>query len=321
MPITIDCRLLCATTCAYDILADGTFTPRAPHYPAVGWTDPPAVYVAPRAPINACLLGMTCTYPAGGSADAIILAFRGTLPPTNLNIPPQVRDWLQDFHAKPVATPTVFPAGVMVHEGFWNALGSLWPQIVPVLKALRAANPQAGLYVTGHSKGGAMAALAAARLFFQEAVSATGVYIYGPARAGNSVFVSTFPSQIPVVRYEHYLDVVPFLPPNLRRRSVLAGFTLLHEIFANVARWDYTPLGTLRYIRQDGTVVGDSAGLSVQREKEIVAEALAGGTADIARAHGPWCKRALSDGGYMLGVCPTGVCNQSGYLLNKAFPD
>ncbi len=153
-----------------------------------------------------------------------------------------------------------------------------------------------------------MASLAAARLFFHEATSADGVYIYGPPRAGNSVFVSTFPTEIPVVRYEHYLDMVPFLPPNLHHRSVFERIPALNDIFRKVTRWSYTPLGTLRYIRQDGTVVGDTPGLSAQREKEIVRHALAGGAADISRAHGPWCKRFLSDGGYMLGVCPTGVC-------------
>lgn len=301
MPITIDCRLLCAATCAYDILATGPFTPRGPHYPAVGWVADPAVFVASHAPINACLIGTN-------QADGIILAFRGTLPPTNLNIPPQVRDWLQDFDAKPVAAPNGFPLGVTVHEGFWNALDSVWQQIVPVLKARQAANPQAKLYVTGHSKGGAMAALAAARLYFQEKISAAGVYIYAPARAGNSAFVSTFPSQIPVVRYEHYLDVVPFLPPNLHHLNVITRIPLLNEIFRNVKPWDYTPLGTLCYIQADGTVVGDSAGLSRKREEEIILHALTGRAADIAQAHGPWCKRILSDGGYMRGVCPTGVC-------------
>jgi len=301
MPNTIDCRLLCAATCAYDIRADGTFKPSGPHYPAVGWTAPPAVHVAPKAPINACLVGLN-------HADGIILAFRGTLPPTNLDVPPQLHDWLQDFEAEPIAPPGGFPPRVRVHKGFWKALGSLWQQIVPTLRALRAANPQARLYVTGHSKGGALAALAAARLFFQKVASADGVYIYAPARAGNATFVSTFPPQIPVVRYEHYLDVVPFLPPNLLHGSVFAGISLFHEIFKGVTHWDYTSLGTLRYIQQDGTVVGDSARLSKQRQEEILRALAEGGEVDIARAHAPWCKGVFSDGGYMLGVCPTGVC-------------
>jgi len=288
----------------------------------VGWTHPPAVYigdvapeapinvigdVAPEAPINACLLGLI-SRTGTKQADGIVLAFRGTLPPTNLHLLTQLRDWLQNFEAKPIAPPGGFPPGVMVHEGFWNALDSLWPQIVPALQALQAANPQAKLYITGHSKGGALAPLAAARLSFQKATKADAVYIYAPARAGNSDFVSTFPAQIPVVRYEHHLDIVPFLPPNLDHWGVFAQIPPLDEIFKNAAQWSYTPLGTLRYIQQDGTVVGDSAGLSAKREEEILRALATGGAADIAIAHAPWCKRALSDGGYMLGVCPTGVC-------------
>ena len=303
MPIMMDCRLLCAATCAYDILADGVFNPQPPHYPAVNWATQPAVSIGGNPSINACLLG--------SNADGVILAFRGTLPPTNLNIPPQLRDWLNDFDAQPIVLPPSagFPQGVMVHEGFWNALETLWPQITPALRALIEKNPEAKLYVTGHSKGAAMAALAAARLSFQEKISAAGVYLYAPPRAGNSAFVSSFPAQIRVVRYEHYLDVVPFVPPNLDHLKIIAQVPGLDEIFKDVSRWDYTPLGTLRYIRQDGTVVGDSAGLSLIREEEIISHALEGGALDIARAHAPWCQGTLSDGGYMLGICPQGVCS------------
>jgi len=58
-------------------------------------------------------------------------------------------------------------------------------------------------------------------------------------------------------------------------------------------KWDYTPFGTLRYTQQDGTVVGDSADLSAQRANEIMEQALTGRLGDIAKAHGPWCKRTL----------------------------
>lgn len=125
MPDAIDFRLLSAATCAYDILADGSFTPCGPHYPAVGWVTKPAAYFAPDACINACLIGTT-------HADGIIRAFRGTLPPINFNIPPQVRDWLQDFEAKPIAAPPGFPQGVCYTKGSrtpWRRCGhkSLWP--------------------------------------------------------------------------------------------------------------------------------------------------------------------------------------------------
>lgn len=297
--LTTDCRLLCACTCAYDILDDGTFKPVPPHYPAVGWTAGPTPYFAGPENVNACLIGTN-------QDDGVILAFRGTLPPTNLDVLPQLRDWLQDFFAEPVAQPRILPPTVHVHRGFWDALDTLWPQIVPALRTLLAATPK--LYITGHSKGGAMAAIAAARLFFQENISAAGVYLYAPARTGDSKFVSAFPSTVPVVRYEHYLDVVPFLPPSLHFIDLAGALPVLGDLFRQARGWDYTSLGVLRYIEGDGAVVNDSPGLQSIRLGEILGAVALARWVDVGRAHGPWCRAALSDGGYMLGVCPPSLC-------------
>ncbi len=302
---SIDCRLLCASTCAYDITAAGTFTAVSPHYPAVRWKGVPTPYFAGPDNINAFLIGTN-------QADGIVLAFRGTLPPTNLNIPPQIRDWLQDFLAEPVAEPGSLPTAMKVHRGFWNAVDSLWPQLLRALQDLLASDPHPSLYITGHSKGGAMAAIAAARLFFQENIRAAGVYLYGAPRAGNSAFVAGFPSAVPVVRFEHYLDLVPLLPPQVHFVELFAEVPGLDVLVENAKGWDYTSLGTLRYIKQDGTVVGDNPSLHLARTGEILAEVVLGHWPKIAKAHGPWCRGTLSDGGYMRGACPTGLCDEFG---------
>jgi hypothetical protein len=114
--LTTDCRLLCAATCAYDILDSGSFTAHvSPHYPAVGWTSVPTAFFAGLKNINACLIGTN-------QEGSVILAFRGTLPPTNLDVVPQLRDWMQNFMAEPVARPGILPPGMTVHEGFWDAV-------------------------------------------------------------------------------------------------------------------------------------------------------------------------------------------------------
>jgi hypothetical protein len=200
---------------------------------------------------------------------------------------------------------------MMVHRGFWDAVDSLWPRIVPVLQALLAANPQPKLYITGHSKGGAMAAVAAARLFFQERIRVEAVYLYAAARAGSSTFVSGFPPGVPVVRYEHCLDIVPLVPPNLHFIGLATRIPVLGDLFRNATGWDYTSLGTLRYIKEDGTIAGDGPLLPAIRAEEIFARLVKGHLADIAKAHGPWCPGTLSDGGYMLGVCPASLCASS----------
>ncbi|MGD0128930.1 MAG: lipase family protein [Terriglobia bacterium] len=303
MTTTTDCRLLCAATCAYDITASGNFTAVSPHYPVVGWKAVPTPYVAGADDINGCLIGTNLE-------DGIVLAFRGTLPPTSLNIPPQVRDWMQDFLAEPVAKPGSLPNAMKVHDGFWKAVDSLWPQMLPAVQELLASETQPKLYIAGHSKGGAMAAIAAARLFTEENIVAAGVYMYAAPRAGNSTFVLDFPSAIPVFRYEHYLDIVPFLPPNLQFIDLIAEVPMLGDLLVKATGWDYTSLGTLRYIKQDGTIVGDNPHLNLVRSGEILGQAMLGHWLEIARAHAPWCQGPLSDGGYMRGVCPTGLCDE-----------
>jgi len=298
-----DCRLLCAATCAYDISASGTFTAVSPHYSAVGWKGAPTFFFAGPGNINACLIGTN-------QEDSIVLAFRGTLPPTSFNIPPQVRDWMQDFLVEPVVEPGSLPNGMKVHGGFWNAVDSLWPQMLQALRVLLASDVQRKLYITGHSKGGAMGAIAAARLFFEEKIVAAGLYMYAAPRAGNSIFVSGFPATVPVVRYEHYLDLVPLVPPDLEFIELLAAVPVLGLLFGKAKGWDYASLGALRYIQQDGTVVGDDPRLHVVRGGEILAKVMSGRWLEIARAHGPWCPGTLSDGGYMRGVCPTGLCDK-----------
>jgi hypothetical protein len=269
----------------------------------VGWKGVPTPYFAGPGNINACLIGTN-------QEDGVVLAFRGTLPPTSLNLPPQVQDWMQDFLAEPVAEPGSLPNGMMVHGGFWNAVGSLWPQMLQALRVLLASDTQAKLCITGHSKGGAMAAITAARLVFEENIVAAGVYMYGAPRAGNSIFVSGFPTTVPVVRSEHYLDLVPLVPPDLQFLELLAAVPVLGGLFGKAKRWDYTSLGALRYIQQDGSVVGDAPGLNLSRGGEILAKVISGRWLEIVRAHGPWCPGPLSDGGYMRGVCPTGLCDK-----------
>jgi hypothetical protein len=271
----------------------------------VGWTAVPRPYCAGPENINACLIGTN-------QQDGAVLAFRGTLPPTNLDVLPQLRDWLQNFMAEPLAKPGILPTGMAVHAGFWNAVDSLWPQILPALQALLAVHPQPKLYITGHSKGGAMAAVAAARLWFQEKIPVEAVYLYAAARAGNSSFVSGFPSRVPVLRYENHLDIIPFVPPNLQFIDLIARVPLLHDLFRDAQDWDYTSLGTLRYIKEDGTIVRDDLLLHAIRAGEILASVVSGHSVDIARAHAPWCRGILSDGGYMAGACPAGLCAPPG---------
>ncbi len=146
------------------------------------------------------------------NADLAILAFRGT----------EAEDW------KDIATDSDFrfveTMSVGVHRGFHGALDQVWLQIEGQLKDFRKP-----LYFTGHSLGGALALLAAAR--HQPAT----VYAIGAPKVGDKRFCDQF-GTIPVYRLENCCDIVPTVPP---------GFT------------GYCNVGTRVFLCNDGEILFD----------------------------------------------------------------
>jgi hypothetical protein len=67
---SLECRLLCASNCAYAIHASGPLSQTQPYSDAVGFTNIPMAFVAGKDSIHACLVGT--------NQDGVILAFRST---------------------------------------------------------------------------------------------------------------------------------------------------------------------------------------------------------------------------------------------------
>ena len=138
-----------------------------------------------------------------------ILAFRGS--------EPKVDDWAVNFDFTPDEG-----AGGCIHEGFWKSLGVVWTDIINCLEDL---NPE-NLWLTGHSLGGALAVLAAARLVLGEhpsgeevphrlATSIRGVYTFGQPRVGDWQFASKYEDHLgtKTFRFVNNNDVVARVPP------------------------------------------------------------------------------------------------------------
>ena len=210
MDKTLACRLIGASNLAYAINAAGNgFVEGAATVAliqSIGFASGSFRFVVPDG-YNACYWGET-------TDGAVILSFRGTLPPSDAEESPAeffdvLLDWLNDAHVMPVKGQDL--AG-LVHAGFLMSLDAIWKLLD--LADLRAAASGKPLYVTGHSKGGSLACLAAYRLT-RAAISPAAVYTFAAARPGDRDFATAFDQVCPSAwRFEYRDDIVPHLPPH-----------------------------------------------------------------------------------------------------------
>jgi hypothetical protein len=296
MSTMLECRLLCASVTAYGVQNDGAIAKCQPYDQAVGFTDNPIGFAAGKDKINACLVGT--------NADGVLLAFRGTLPPTSADHRQTLLDWLSDLQAELIEVDGL-PG--RVHEGFWSALESLWPQITPEIKKRLNQGGGKKLFITGHSKGGGMAHLAAMRLAATEGINASVCTFAGPHPADED-FAAAYDKVIAATRYEYADDIVPHLPPSPAFLHMFAAIPFfgsdpdVAKIFQRVDL-DYAAVGTLRFINWDGAIVGDSAMLRFTRFESLAKLIVRLGFETIVKDHASAC-----GGGYMSAVCPTDVC-------------
>lgn len=208
------CRLIHASRLSYAISPNGD-----------GFTSTPDIDVATEmagAQLNQVTLktfqspndhGIDACYYGETTDGMAVLAFRGTLPPS-LDIKDEkefvriLMDWLND--GKIEQTHGKFLPG-RVHKGFLGSLDNLWPGIESF--GIPKGKP---VYVTGHSKGGGLAFLAAARLFGEFKLKPAAVYTYAAPRVGNQEFALAYDAALEGLtrRYEYQDDIVPHLPPH-----------------------------------------------------------------------------------------------------------
>jgi triacylglycerol lipase len=117
--------------------------------------------------------------------------------------PLKFEDWITDFNA--VQSPND------LHSGFENAVETVWPVIQAAIGNRPA--PREPLFFTGHSLGGALAVLAAARAAHEPNVQTTVVYTFGSPRTGGSAFFSSYALGNSTFRLINGTDIVPTVPP------------------------------------------------------------------------------------------------------------
>jgi triacylglycerol lipase len=134
----------------------------------------------------------------GERRGAVILAFAGTDPGVWQNL-------VTDFTPLP-------QAGSDVHDGFRRAAEAAQPQVDHAVQLCRqSGNP---LFITGHSLGAALAALAAMRAS-SAGVPPRAIYTFGMPRVGGAMFATSYGDLGNVTyRLVHGIDLVARVPPS-----------------------------------------------------------------------------------------------------------
>lgn len=208
-----------------------------PGFSEASFPHRPEGHIGPWQSIDRALVGQV-DWLADDASKAAVIAFRGTLDPGGIDGPQRVAtllDWLNNTNAALIPfhdDPAVETGNV--HFGFKRSLEALWPDIAEKLGPLIAGQASPLIFVTGHSKGGALAVLAAMRASLIWPNARIRVITIAGARAGDFKFREAYRGRPNIVtdRYEARLDPVPHLPPGpeddkLTRRltgSVIALF-------------------------------------------------------------------------------------------------
>ena len=227
-------------------------------------------------------------------ADRNIVAFSGTLTefrlPSNWGLSDLVTlfqslaDWVQNGRAAPV--PFRLSAEDLglwrtadlpctVHGGFLDELKAVLRPVIDQLQRLGGAGKP--LLLTGHSQGGAVAALATLALA-QAGFEVEATYTFAAPRAGGAEFVDLV--QSPVFRFEYGVDLVPWLPPAAlkstleKKLSESAGMKWLllrgtiQKVLDALGDAEYLGLGDLYY----GTPEDRRLWVALNREHERALE-------------------------------------------------
>lgn len=137
----------------------------------------------------------------------ILVAFRGTQPKHPV-------DWLSD--AKAHHAQWAHNVG-KVHTGFYEALDLVWRDGQGVLPRRLASRGNRTVWITGHSLGGALAELCAARACFDPRITSIpieAVYTFGQPRVGDGEFATLLQNKmgVSVHRFVNDRDIVPRVP-------------------------------------------------------------------------------------------------------------
>jgi triacylglycerol lipase len=173
-----------------------------------------------------------------GRDDLVVLAFRGTRST-------QMADWMADVEIfqSPFTKYFSAPNVGSVHDCFAQLLAKSWKVIQG--EVMRCQDEAQTLWITGHSLGGALAAMATAAFTFSARQPVNGLYTFGQPRIGDLGFCTQCDTQFgdAMFRFVNNEDIVTRVPPRIVPRVPLPDF--------------YGHFGQLRFFDGDGALHSD----------------------------------------------------------------
>nr|VFK50418.1 MAG: Lipase (class 3) [Candidatus Kentron sp. TC] len=178
--------------------------------------------------------------------DYLCMVFRGTDQPA---------DWLDNINV--FSRKELFGE---FHRGFWDSVEDVWEPIFTRYRNLlkRRRRP---LFITGHSLGGAMATIAAARLVHED-LPFTSVYTFGQPRALTRETARIFNTECKsrFFRFHNNNDIVTRAPARLMGYSHVGNYLHISEkktIHREVGFWfrflDYVD-GAFETLKKEGSL-------------------------------------------------------------------
>lgn len=177
-----------------------------------------------------------------------------------------VKDWIHDLTFNQIRDEEWgFPG--RFHRGFYKAIQGRWRAILDEAARQSAGRP---IYVTGHSLGGAMAFLTAARLA-DAGLPVASVYTFAAPRVGDDEFATRYEQLLGsrTWRFNNNEDVIPHLGPSavsapeFSRLFLGAVSGFMHDFFVEAR---YSHVGTLLRFDARGVVgVPEPEDLALER--------------------------------------------------------
>ena len=147
--------------------------------------------------------------------DFLCMAFRGTN---------ELADWIDNINV--FSTKELFGE---FHRGFWNSIEDVWKPLNEKFRYLQKQKKRP-LFITGHSLGGAMATIAAAK-FIHEDKPFTSVYTFGQPRALTRETARIFNMECKsrFFRFHNNNDIVTRVPARLMGYSHIGSYLYISE--------------------------------------------------------------------------------------------